>query len=280
MRKHSCITAVALYAVCGVAQGVIPHLLLTAVVVQPSEAELVAIYNPNDFAVDLSNYYLADYETYYLVVNSTPPNSNDFVVRFPAGATIGAGETQYVSIAGAECFRTACGSVGAFVGYGVYPAYEIASSTAANSSATVPDMVVPFAGSVGASRSLTNGGEPIMLFYWSGVSDLVTDVDYVYFGTPIVSSPAVNKTGIMVNGSSYLPDTTDGPTLHAPLGPIAANGTVQTCRAVPFTEGTQILSGGNGVGGADETSEPSSVTWRACPLPVAPDRIFADSLEG
>ena len=60
-----------------------------------------------------------------------PANASDFVARFPAGATIGAGEKQYISIGGAECFRTACGPTGNFLGFGVYPTYELASSTAA-----------------------------------------------------------------------------------------------------------------------------------------------------
>src|SRR5450432_2557009 len=92
------------------------RLLLTEVVVAPTQAEYIAIFNPNLKTVYLKDYYLADYETYYLVVDGTPPTSNsDFLVRFPQEASIGPGQTQYLSIAGAECFKTACGTVGPFV---------------------------------------------------------------------------------------------------------------------------------------------------------------------
>src|SRR4051812_26955273 len=97
-------------------------LLLTEVTVGPTEAEHVAIYNPGTTAVDLTDYYLADYDVYYKVVTGTvPASTSDFLVRFPAGASIGPGQTQYVAIGGAECFRSACGTVGAYVGFGVYP---------------------------------------------------------------------------------------------------------------------------------------------------------------
>ena len=252
------------------------RLLLKEIVVAPTPAEYVAIFNPGAAAVDLSNYYLADYESYYQLVVGSAPGSSDFIARFPSGAVIAPGETQYVSIGGAECFRSACGSVGTFIGFGVYPNYEIPSGTAANNSATVPDMLAPFAGAIGSTHSFTNGGEPVTLLYWDGVGDLVTDVDYVYFGTPSAGNPAVNKTGIMVNGSTYQPDTPDSASTHAPLS--APGGTTTaTCR-VDFSETGQIASGGNGVAGADETSEQTATTWQACS--VLPDRIFADGFEG
>lgn len=252
------------------------RLLLKEIVVAPSPAEYVAIFNPGAVTVDLSNYYLADYETYYLLVNGTAPaNASDFIARFPPGAIIAPAETQYVSVGGGECFRSACGTLGAFTGFGIYPNYEIASGVAANNSALVPDMQTPFANAIGSAHSLTNGGEPVMLLYWDGASNLVTDIDYVYYGTPSAGSPPVNKTGLMVNGSLYLPDTADSAATHAPLS--IGGVTTATCR-FDFAETGQTASGGNGVGGADETSEPTAATWRACS--VVPDRIFADGFEG
>jgi len=253
------------------------HLLLKEVVVAPSPAEYVAIFNPGAAAVDLTNYYIADYETYYLVVNaSSAPSAADFIARFPSGAIIAPGETQYVSIGGAECFRSACATIGAFTGYGVYPNYEILSATAANNSVLVPDMLAPFSNAIGSTHNLTNGGEPVTLLYWDGSSNLVVDVDYVYYGTPSVGSPAVNKTGVMVNGSSYLPDTSDSAATHAAL---SVGITTFTCRR-DFAQTGQTASGGNGVAGADETSEPTATTWGVCRYPIAPDRIFADDFEG
>lgn len=252
-------------------------LLLTEVATAPNQAEYVRIFNPGPATVDLTNYYLADYATYYQVVTSTAPLTSDFVVRFPAGATITPGTTQIVSVGGAECFKTACGSIGTFVGFGFYPDYELPPLVPTDGSASVPDMLVPFASAVGATRGLTNGGEPVVLFYWDGASNLVTDVDYVFYGTPTAGNPAVNKTGVMVSGSTYLNDTADDATHHAPLS--ALTTPQGTCRVVPFTEGTQTQIGGNGVGGSDETSENTATTWFACAPNPLPDGIFSDSFE-
>jgi hypothetical protein len=245
------------------------RLLLTEVVASPSEAEYVAIRNTGSTSVGLTHYFLADFDTYYLVADTTPspPVAADFLVQFPAGSSIGPGETQYVSITGAECFKTACGNASIFAGFGVYPTYEIASGETAKSSASVPDMIVPFAGSVGPTRMLTNTGEPVILFYWDGVTALVTDIDYVRYGTTSGTNPGVNKTGVTVKGSTYVPDTADSPALWAPLG-TGPQGTTTTCRS-NMVEIGEIATGGNGLGGHDETSEPNATNWIACTIPSA-----------
>ena len=254
------------------------RLLLSEIVVAPTPAEMVAVYNPNGFTVDLSNYYLADYETYYNTVLQTAPATSDFVARFPSGSTIWPNQTQFIAVQGAECFRSACGTVGAFVGYGVHPTYEIASSTAVNNSPDIPDMLMPFPGAIGMTRTLTNTGEPVMLFYWDGTSDLVTDVDYAYYGVPSGNQPVVEKTGVVINGSHYLDDSPDDPARRAPLGSNATTTTSQTCRALPYTEGTQTSSGGNGVGGADETSENTATTWYACTSPTPAPHVTSSDV--
>jgi hypothetical protein len=213
-------------------------LLLTEVVVAVTQAEYVAIFNPGTTAIDLSNYYLADFESYYKVATATPTSAGttDFMVRFPTGAVIQPGQTQYVSIGGAECFKTACNpAVGsAYLGFGVYPSYEVPlPPLAADASAAVPDMIAPFTGAIGSSRSLTNGGEMVILFYWDGASNLVTDVDYVYYGTFGTTNLEVDKTGVM----TYLPDTPDATHVrHAPVSPsgtgIATSG---SCACQPPT---------------------------------------------
>ena len=84
-------------------------------------------------------------------------------------------------------------------------------------------MVEPFPGALGTARALTNASELVMLFAWDGVSDLVKDVDYVYYGGASANGP-VNKTGQTVDGpyanatgTAYLPDTVDDVARHAPL---------------------------------------------------------------
>ncbi|MGK4003363.1 thrombospondin type 3 repeat-containing protein [Sorangium sp. So ce1036] len=249
-------------------------LLLTELLVHPASAEFVEIYNPGSAPVDLSDYYLADYSLYYQLVTASPalPNTNDFLVRFPAGAEIGPGEIQTVSLGGAECYRTGCEESKAFGGWGSHPTYEIynagtfgaGDAEEGKSSAVVPDMRVPLPGSVGETRGLTNDHECLTLFYWDGVSDLVKDVDYVFYGSSGPNRP-VDKTGASADGpdpggarSAYPDDAADDVARHAPLS--AAGG---SCRR-DFTEGAQIAGGGSGVTGAVETSEPLSSTWAAC----------------
>ncbi|XXS78095.1 thrombospondin type 3 repeat-containing protein [Sorangium sp. So ce176] len=250
-------------------------LLLTELRVHPTAAEFVEIYNPGRAPVDLSDVYLADYRYYYEIVAESPslPNTNDFLVRFPDGARIGPGEVQTVSLGGAECFRMGCGETRAFTGWGSHPTYEIYSAGTfgqgeSRSAASVPDMREPLAGSVGATRGLTNDHECLILFAWDGVSDLVKDIDYVFYGATGPNVP-VDKTGESIDGpdagtarSAYLADAADDVALHAPL---SADG--GSCR-LDLTEGAQPASGGNGVTGAVETGEPLSSTWAACAAPT------------
>jgi MYXO-CTERM domain-containing protein len=244
-------------------------LLLQEIYAAPTQAEAIAIVNPGAAAVTLTNYYLADLATYYLTVTSTPSATSDFVVRFPAGATIQPGEKQYVAMAGAECFRTACGTSGAFSGFGYHPSYEFPTALAANKSDAVPDMLAPFTGAIGSTVGLTNTGEPVVLFYWDGSSDLVVDIDYVYFGVGSASNPPVNKTGISIDGpdadstpSSYAADSNDVDANHAP---IPSTGVIATCRV--SNNEAQIASGSNGINGTDETSENWSNTFAVCDVP-------------
>ncbi len=279
-RLASALAASSLLLTPALASAAAQKLLLSEVVFAPDPAEAVAIFNPGPTAIDLSNFYLADYSTYYAVTAMTgPTDSHDFVVRFPAGAIIQPGEKQFVSIGGAECFKNACGSggMGKFNGFGIYPKYEITPTTAANGSTNVPDMVAPSITApgvaVGTLHNLTNGGEPIVLFYWDGVSAGITDVDYVYFGVGGGSNPGVNKSSV---GLPYLPEVGDTAAHHAPTytPPAGTGGTNNTCRS-DLAETGQIATGSNGIAGRDETSENSSVTWTACTT-VTPGAVDTD----
>src|SRR5262245_46597535 len=87
--------------------GTIPgaHLLISEVIVTPTQLELIEITNPSTVAVSLDNYYLSDYNTStsgYWALPTAPgalpipgsPLINDWCVKFPAGATIAAGATK------------------------------------------------------------------------------------------------------------------------------------------------------------------------------------------
>jgi len=243
-------------------------LLISEVVPGVNEAEYIEIYNPGSAPVTLGNYYLADYNLYFQAVNGTPPaQGNDFAIRFPAGATIQPGEFQTVALRGAECFKSACGT-GSFDGHLVDPTYEVASSDPTDNSAAVPDMLQAFPGSLGGLHELTNAGEPVVLFYWDGMTDLVSDADYVFVGQ--TQNSPVNKTGASADGpdaglapTAYKAETMDDPDRHAPVYISASSPVRVTCR-IDFAETGQTMTGSNGVEGADETSEDWSTTWDAC----------------
>jgi len=241
------------------------RLLLTEVVVTPTEGEFIEIHNPNAFAVDLSNVYLSDAtftgipSTFYY---NLPTGMNvgggafsDFTARFPDGATIAAGEFQTVALAGSDDF---------FAEYGVDPDYELYEDGA--SADAIPDMREAFAGSINDQGGLSNGGEVVILFFWDGATDLVTDLDYALWGD---GAEAVDKTGVSIDGpdgdmtaTAYQDDTATGSQDVISSG---AHGVGEAYRRTDLDEGAETQSGSNGVGGADETSEDLSNSWDVGP---------------
>ena len=233
-------------------------LLLSEIVVTPTEGEFVEIYNPGTVIVNLTNYYLTDAtdqsksKYYYKIVlqdeTSHSGFSSDFNSRFPAGATINPGEFQTVAINGALNFNTE---------YGVNPTYELVATDAA-----VSDMLEAETGSIGSGSGLSNGDEVVILYYWDGLSDLVQDIDYLNYGG---NNEQVDKTGITIDGpdadaitSAYLADTpiADQPQAAAPAFGFSA-------QRIDFSEASEVQTGGNGLFGSDETSEPTDTTWHA-----------------
>ena len=185
------------------------ELLLSEVVVTPTAGEFVEIFNPNPFPVDLSDVYLTDATFqnggayYYNVVTGADAGGggfSDFHARFPDGAAIAPGEYQTVAIAGSDAFLAE---------YGALPDYELVDDGGAADG--VPQMREALPGSIALDSGLTNSGEVVVLYYWDGESDLVTDLDYVVWGD---TNEGVDKTGVAIDGpdadaatSTYAPDT-------------------------------------------------------------------------
>jgi hypothetical protein len=214
-------------------------LILTEVVLAPSTSEFIEIANPTGAAVNLSNYYLSDSGAYFRTPTGTASvDSTDFIVKFPAGASIPANGVITVALDTAGAFTTA---------YGVAPTFALPTMTPVASSG------VP---------SLTNGGEIVVLFSWDGASDTVRDVDIMLAGAATVGNAFVDKSGIAVDGpdadmvgTAYKPDArTLSPQATSPA---AGKSTKRTAKETGFQSG----STGNGVTGADETSENTAMTW-------------------
>jgi len=244
-----------------------PLLLLTEVCVQGSAQEFVEIVNPTGAAVDLSNYYLTDAihatasQYYWNIVLPNPSQTTvggglftDFHARFPDGATIAAGDTITISVPGSDAFLTS---------WGILPDYELFEDGSGPDD--VPDMREVFPGSIngGTIPSLTNTGETMILYYWNGATDLVTDIDVFTWGTG--TTYLFSKTGVSMDGpdadttpTAYLPDTATGSQQVFATAPHDFGSSYQR---VDGNEGTEVKTGGNGTLGHNETSENLMTTF-------------------
>lgn len=243
--------------------------------------EFIEIYNPNNHSVDLSDMYLTDgtfnpVGTIYTNIVSSTLNPGggaffDFHVRFPDGATIPPGAYQTVSLLGSENFEQA---------YGQLPTYELFED--GESADNIPDMREAFMGSIDPISILSNASEVVILYTWDGTSDLVQDVDYIIWGNKSETRWAIDKTGFSIDGpdedmtsSTYLDDT---PIANQDYANYSVFGLGLSFHRIDYTEGTQTMTGGNGINGADETSENLSTTWTTltAPTPNADESCNSD----
>ena len=243
--------------------GTTADLLMTEVVVTPTNGEFVEIYNNGTGTVDLSDVYLTDATFaggsvyYYQIVLAGGGGGSfgDFHARFPDGASIAAGEYQTVSLAGSADF------IGE---YGSAPTYELFDDGTADSAVAMREATP---GSVNGQGGLSNSGEVVVLYAWDGASNLVGDIDYFVWGD---KAEAIDKTGVTIGGgfgSTYLADTSIADQDPAADGSHSFGNSWQRD---DLAEGTEAQAGGNGAGGSDETSENLSDTWcETAPTPGA-----------
>ena len=231
------------------------HLLLTEICVTPTGGEFIEIYNPLGTAISLNDFYLCDVygdsgsvEYFYpqIVFGPLTQSTSDFVVKFPDGSFISSGGVRTIAMNGAD-FATE---------YGIPPDFDLAGTGGTQ-------MDTPGNCYIGSSAGLTNGDELVVLFLWDGVYDLCYDIDYAFWGDNL--DRRVDKTGLSIDGpdgdtvpSVYLNDTAN--TSQDPIS-LGAHPGGMTFQRVDMDEGTEILTGGNGTTGHDETSENLSVTW-------------------
>ena len=249
-------------------------LLLSEICTQGATAEFIEIYNPAAFEVDLSDYYLTDsvhYENGYWLMGagSLGPDNigggtySDFTAQFPAGFKIGAGDTIVVSVPGSISFSSVFGYLPHIELYedddfpdGVPDMLPVFTTETGNS------ILTPGTGDDASTPSLTNfsdsdggNGESLILFYYEAGEDLTVDIDLFQWGAP--DRYKVDKSGITVGSSTYLPDTPAGS--QQTFGSGHSHG--QSYARISASEGTQSPSGSNGVAGRNETSEPYLTTF-------------------
>jgi hypothetical protein len=227
--------------------------LITEGVLAPQAGEYIEIFNVTDVTIDLSTYYLADSTAYWRVPSGgVLPQASDFVVKFPDGALMAPGQVITISISAIEN--------GFLDTYGTQPDFALPPGIPPEAGAQ--QMQEAFPGSIGGGHNLADAGEGVHLFYWDGQSDLVKDVDVVRLGMPSLLNDIINKSNASVDGPD--PDTT--PSTYAtdamtmPVMQSAAAAGLSHKR-LDFEGAHEVTSGGNGVGGHDETTENISITW-------------------
>ena len=173
--------------------GQLDHIIISEVVLTPSDGEYVEINNPTTSAVDLSNYYLTDATNvssnkfYYNLPsgeNFWSESSSDFICRFPSGYTIQAGSSIKISLRSNNLYQNTYGDTADLALDGSMLNVLEGANTKGN--AGLP--------------KLSNSSEPLILFYWDGSSGVLKDVDYLMWGN---NSFAIDKSGV----SGYLADT-------------------------------------------------------------------------
>ena len=217
-------------------------LLLSEVVIQPNDGEMIEIVNTSNQAVDLSTYYLSDSGNYYKLPVDKAVDTTDFIVKFPNGASIPGHGVITVALETPVKFS---------MQYGIAPSYSLKDTSLEKIS-------------INGVANLTNTGELVVLFQWDGRSDLVRDVDIMLVGALASNNSLIPKSGVPQDGmdpgaepSTY---ATDKGSIHGqPANPDIGFSTKRLL--LEEAGGESHDRTGNGQSGDDETSEDTSLTW-------------------
>jgi hypothetical protein len=238
----------------------------------PDTSEWVEIYNPNNFAVPLDNYYITDTQQYWTFTTATDNklsmSDSDHLLGFPIGSSIPA-QGIVVVTAGAARFLADYGFGGTLSNFTSQPGNPQLFQATRTEFAGVQRMrnfhaleTAAAQDNFNATNASATNGEFKVLFYWDGnPANNIVDIDIVSWGGTIGTfsnnflpkDPTTNAVG-------YQPDA--GAHNNLTLG-----ATVTAAFRISTTEFGQITSGGNGVSGADESTEINAIAdtnsaWR------------------
>ena len=234
------------------------HLSISEVVLQPSAGEYILLTNNTGSTVNLNNFYLTDatdksngkyYYNLPSAVDYWSGSSTDFIARFP-DTTLTTGSSLYLSLGRHSDY---------FATYGINAALSLKEDML-----SAVDGVVTIGSSPNAKLN-NDVAESLILFYWDGSSATVKDVEYLVWGTNYTnaSEHMLDKTGL----GTYLADT---PVANQSFMPMHFNGSKLIRNS---DEGTESITGGNGITGHDETSENLADTWSVVDLTIVKPSI-------
>ena len=232
------------------------HIIFTQITTTPNEAEVIAIHNPTDEAISLSDYYLSDAESvgkyYYNLPTGNDywsENDSDFIVRFP-DIYIDSGQTLMISLEDASSFNSY---------YSFNPDLTLTD-----------DMLDAVDGqsTIGPSPNLSDNYESLILFYWDGSSPIVQDVDYFVWG---FAQAGIDKSEVpgYLNDTPFNIQANNILEAHVEEDSYVRKSTTENGESGPSSNNIT----GNGITGHDETSEIFNQSWEIILNPSLPEPI-------
>ncbi|MDX9723133.1 MAG: carboxypeptidase-like regulatory domain-containing protein [Myxococcota bacterium] len=231
------------------------RLLIDEFLVEP-EHGFVELVNDGTEALSLEGYYLANHADYARVVRSEMAAMDGaFVVKLPATRVLAPGERWALAVRDASAFERE---------------YLRGADAALTGTELSPWIEPAFEGAIDRKQWRAASGV-LVLFWWDGASDLVSDVDIVCWGS---LGPFVDKTGLSIDG----PDEDELESAYAADQSPAQQwrlGTPAGLSYVRIADEWGESSPGNGVGGQDELSEawPRSFARSTSSTPMFPNLL-------
>lgn len=274
--------------------GTTEHLLISEVAYNTANesasasSEFVEIFNPTSQTIDLSTYYISDAPDKYALISDFNYSNNqlillsnnaDWIYKFPNGLSIPPGGV-IVICQDAQSFVTEFFG-GTLSGFTSLPGSPQLVQTNPSGLAGVATMVARSTYSStsqtpSSGLSMTNSGEVVIVFRWDGQSDLITDIDTVYWGSALTQSPPLNlnkaidfAAGIDGPDSDVIRSNfnSDAGAIASFAGPVVASSPVKSIVRPSLIESSEAQTGGNGVNGHDESSEDVSAFTQETPSP-------------